>query len=161
MRKMADRMYDTVTIDKDFFASRFEDPVKFTAFAIPVYMYNQGVSTKYTVNLVLFYMTVKALGTEIHEKFKESIQFSRDLGCFALTELSHGSNVRGIQTTATYDQATDEFIINTPNDLAMKFWIGGAGKSATISAVFANLIINGKNEGLHVFIVPLRNKANY
>jgi acyl-CoA oxidase len=69
--------------------------------------------------------------------------------------------VRGIQTTATYDQLTDEFIINTPDDTAMKFWIGGAAKSATVSAVFANLIINGKNEGPHVFIVPLRDKKTY
>jgi len=43
----------------------------------------------------------------------------------------------------------------------MKFWIGGASKTATLSAVFANLTINGKNEGLHVFIVPLRDKKTY
>lgn len=43
----------------------------------------------------------------------------------------------------------------------MKFWIGGAAKTATISVVFANLIINGKNEGPHVFIVPLRDKHTY
>jgi acyl-CoA oxidase len=56
---------------------------------------------------------------------------------------------------------TDEFVINTPDDTAMKFWIGGAAKSATVAAVFANLILNGKNEGPHVFVVPLRNKNNY
>lgn len=43
----------------------------------------------------------------------------------------------------------------------MKFWIGGASKSATVSAVFANLIVGGKNEGPHVFIVPLREKKTY
>jgi acyl-CoA oxidase len=60
-----------------------------------------------------------------------------------LTELAHGSNVRGILTTAHYDDNTKEFIINTPGDEAMKFWIGGAAKSANVAAVFAQLYIDG------------------
>ncbi len=31
----------------------------------------------------------------------------------------------GIETTAVYDKATREFIINTPTPTAAKFWIGG------------------------------------
>ena len=135
--------------------------MRFNAVAIPVYTYNQGISTKYTVNIVLYYKTVKTLGTAIHDCFVDDMKSGKELGCFALTELSHGSNVRGIGTTATYDIVKDEFIINTPNDLAMKFWIGGAAKTSTIAAVFANLIIEGKNEGPHVFLVPLRDRKTY
>jgi len=50
--------------DMQQYIEKFENPVKFNAIAIPVYTYNQGLSTKYTVNLVLFYMTVLNLGTE-------------------------------------------------------------------------------------------------
>lgn len=78
-----------------------------------------------------------------------------------MTEVGHGSNVRGILTTATYDQEAKEFILNTPSKEGMKFWIGGAGKTATICVVFAQLVVNGKNEGPHSFIVPLRCKKTH
>ena len=81
-----------------------------------------------------------------------------DIGCFALTELAHGSNVKDIQTTAVFDSQSGEFILNTPTDMAMKFWIGNAGEIANTSVVFAQLLINDKNYGVHGFIVPLRNK---
>lgn len=70
-----------------------------------------------------------------------------------MTELGHGSNVRGIQTTATYDKKTHEFVLNTPEYKAMKFWIGGAGKSSNTSSVFAQLYIDGKCYGPHAFLV--------
>ena len=37
------------------------------------------------------------------------------------TELGHGSNVRGIETTATFVRETDEFEINTPSLSAVPF----------------------------------------
>ena len=75
MKRMGERMEPIFNGDMENYVNKFEDPVKFNAIAIPVYMYNMGMSTKYTVNLVLFYMTVKYLGTAIHDKFKESIKF--------------------------------------------------------------------------------------
>lgn len=83
------------------------------------------------------------------------------IGCFAMTELAHGSNVAGLETTATFDPETDEFVIHTPSVSATKWWIGGAAQSATHSAVFAQLVINGKRHGVKTFMVPLRNPSSF
>ena len=104
------------------------------------------------------YKTIDNLGTDAHNEWKERIETFKDTSCFALTELGHGSNVKGIMTTATYDHAREEFIINTPCKEAMKFWIGGAAKTSNVCVCFAQLIVNGKNEGPHAFIVPLRDR---
>jgi len=82
-------------------------------------------------------MTITNLGTDIHDDWRKRCEDGTDIGCFALTELGHGSNVRGILTTATYDRKQKEFILNTPSNKAMKFWIGGAGNTSNTSAVFA------------------------
>jgi acyl-CoA oxidase len=79
------------------------------------------------VSFILYFKSIDNLGTEVHQKYKDRlVDAQSDVGCFALTELGHGSNVRSIQTTAHYDPKREEFILNTPSDLAMKFWIGGA-----------------------------------
>jgi acyl-CoA oxidase len=36
------------------------------------------------------------------------------IGTYAQTELGHGTFIRGLETTATYDPAAKEFIINSP-----------------------------------------------
>lgn len=88
--------------------------------------------------------TIKNLGTEKHKPYVERAAKLEDLGCFCLTELSHGSNVQGIKTTAHYDPATREFILNTPSDEDIKFWIGNLAKTAHMGVVFAQLYTLGK-----------------
>jgi acyl-CoA oxidase len=78
-------------------------------------------------------------------------------GCFGMTEIGHGSFVRGLETTATYDPATRCFDVHTPRLEATKWWIGGAAKTATHCAVFAQLVMpDGSRPGVHTFVVPLR-----
>ena len=80
-------------------------------------------------------------------------------GCFAMTELGHGSNVAGIETTAIYDEKSKEFVLNTPGTDASKSWIGGAGQHGKLSAVFAQLTVGGVPRGVHVFAVRIRDDA--
>eukprot|EP00013_Stygamoeba_regulata_P023642 CAMPEP_0177643802 /NCGR_PEP_ID=MMETSP0447-20121125/8342_1 /TAXON_ID=0 /ORGANISM="Stygamoeba regulata, Strain BSH-02190019" /LENGTH=702 /DNA_ID=CAMNT_0019146107 /DNA_START=165 /DNA_END=2273 /DNA_ORIENTATION=+ len=122
-------------------------------------LYDPNWSTRIAVHYGLFGGAIYGQGTdEQRELYAEDIQTLRIVGCFAMTELGHGSFVRGIETTATYDIPTQQFIINTPTETATKWWIGGAAHTCTHSVVFAQLYIKGKNYGVHSFICQLRNK---
>ncbi|KAI8991758.1 acyl-CoA dehydrogenase/oxidase C-terminal [Mycotypha africana] len=92
---------------------------------------------------------------------KGALSLSKFVGCFAMTELGHGSNVPGLETTATFDEGADQFVIHTPTLTATKWWIGGAAHSATHAAVFAQLIVKGKRYGTKCFVVPLRDPKTY
>jgi len=77
-------------------------------------------------------------------------------GSYCQTELGHGSNVRNIETTATFDKDNDEFVINSPTVSSTKYWIGATGVWATHGIVVARLIIDGKDYGNHLFLTQLR-----
>ncbi|XP_061534710.1 peroxisomal acyl-coenzyme A oxidase 1 isoform X2 [Phycodurus eques] len=78
------------------------------------------------------------------------------LGTYAQTELGHGTHLRGLETTATYDPATQEFILNSPTVSSIKWWPGGLGKTSNHAIVLAQLYTRGNCHGLHAFIVPIR-----
>ncbi len=124
-------------------------------------MYVDGSLTiKFGVQFGLFGGSIQKLGTKKHhDKYLEDAGSASLLGCFAMTETGHGSNVRGIKTTATYDKKTDNIIIQTPGQNDNKEYIGNALHSK-MASVFAQLIVDGKNEGVHAILVPLRNEKH-
>jgi acyl-CoA oxidase len=111
--------------------------------------------------LNLYAKTIINLGTSKHRKYIEDAFNFNDIGCFGLTELGHGSNTRDLLTTADYNHITREFILNTNQDIGMKFWIGAAAHLANMAVIWAQLCIDGKSYGIHAFLVPIRNKSDH
>ena len=83
------------------------------------------------------------------------------IGCYVQTELGHGSNVAGLETTATFDKDKDEFVIHTPHIKATKFWPGGLGKVCTHAVMFARMKIDGNDYGPQPFFCPIRSRADH
>lgn len=132
------------------------DMRKFALFEV-IGMYDHSLAIKLGVHFFLWGGAIQFFGTKRHhDKWLRDTETYTTKGCFAMTELGHGSNVRGIETVTTYDASTGEFVINTPCDSAQKYWIGGAANHATHTIVFSQLNINGSNQGVHAFIAQLR-----
>lgn len=129
------------------------------AFIFENLMYVDGSLTiKFGVQFGLFGGSIQKLGTKYHhDKYLTDAGSATLLGCFAMTETGHGSNVRGIKTTATYDKENDCIVIHTPGKNDNKEYIGNALDSK-MASVFAQLIVNGKNEGVHAILVPVRDE---
>ncbi|KAE9613133.1 putative acyl-CoA oxidase [Lupinus albus] len=109
------------------------------------------------VHWEMFLPAIKAQGTD--EQQKQWVPLANKMkiiGCYAQTELGHGSNVRGLETTATFDPKTDEFVLNSPTLSSTKWWPGGLAKIATHALAHARLIIDDKDYGVHAFLVQLR-----
>ncbi len=122
-------------------------------------LYDFSLVVKFGVQFGLFGMSVYFLGTERHhKKYLQKIGTLELPGCFAMTETGHGSNVKGILTTATYVHATKSFTIHTPVPEARKEYIGNAACHGQMATVFAKLILEEKDYGVSAFLVPLRDK---
>ncbi|MEL4152111.1 acyl-CoA dehydrogenase family protein [Corynebacterium bovis] len=103
---------------------------------------------------------VENLGTERHVPLIKDIIDLRVLGCFGMTERGHGSDVQSLETTATYDPETQEFIVNSPTPSSEKWFIGNAARDARMAAVFCQLHTPGEEEshGVHCLVVPIRDE---
>jgi acyl-CoA oxidase len=125
-------------------------------------MSDLSLMVKAGVQWGLFGRAIENLGTERHhEAYVRKIIELELLGCFAMTETGHGSDVQSLETTATFDRVNDEFVIHSPTKTSRKDYIGGAAETATMAAVFAQLVTAGPGEeptshGVHCFVVQLR-----
>ena len=118
-----------------------------------------SLAIKFGVQFGLFGGSILNLGTACHhEKYLRQVGTLALPGCFAMTELGHGSNVRDIETVARYDRETREFIIHTPTESARKDYIGNAARHGRMATVFAQLEIDDESYGVHAFLTPIRDE---
>ncbi|MFI9187567.1 acyl-CoA dehydrogenase family protein [Streptomyces goshikiensis] len=116
-----------------------------------------SVLVKVGVQFGLFGGAILQLGTgRHHAAYLPDLITGELMGCFAMTETGHGSNVQALGTVARYDTASREFVITTPGDHARKDYIGNAARHAELAVVFAQLEVDGRSQGVHAFVVPIR-----
>ncbi|KAL1918601.1 uncharacterized protein VTP21DRAFT_2623 [Calcarisporiella thermophila] len=128
-------------------------------------LYAMSYSTEHVpifLHFSAFIPVIISQGTdEQQDEWLPLAESCRIIGAYAQTELGHGSNVQGLETTATYIPETDEFELDSNSFTGAKWWIGGIGLLGTHAVVQAKLILKGKNYGPHVFIAPLRSLEDH
>ena len=118
-----------------------------------------SVNIKSGVQFGLFGGAVTNLGTAWHhDTFLADITSLKLLGCYAMTELGHGSDVSGIETTITYVAETDEYEVHSETESATKAYIGNAARDGRMAVVYGQLLVRGKNHGVHAILVPIRDE---
>ncbi|CAI2361192.1 unnamed protein product [Moneuplotes crassus] len=126
--------------------------------------YGVSYNSAYAFNVHhgMFTAIINILGSkEQVEKYYEKACSEEIIGCYAQTEVGHGSDVQGLMTTATFDRENQEFILHSPNVKSYKFWPGELGLSCTHAVVFARLIIDGDDYGVNVFFAPIRDEVTH
>jgi len=108
------------------------------------------------VQLGLFGGSLYFLGTDRHRALLHDVASLKMLGCFAMSEVGHGSNVAELETVARYDHETRELVLHTPRESARKDWIGGAAVDARFATVFTQLEVDGQSHGVHAVLVRIR-----
>ncbi|CAJ1455961.1 unnamed protein product, partial [Effrenium voratum] len=115
-----------------------------------------GFGIRFTVQFNLFAGTIIALGNTKQVASLQEMQAQGTLGCFCLTEKLAGVNSGlVVNTTCTWDETKQMFLLHCPDEGAHKNWIS-QGLSADLAVVVANLIVKGKALGPHGFLMQMR-----
>ncbi|MFT4296563.1 MAG: acyl-CoA dehydrogenase [Micropruina sp.] len=116
-----------------------------------------SVAIKSGVQHGLFGGAIAGLGSPAQqERFLDDAIHLRLLGCFAMTERGHGSDVASLETTIGYDPDAGEFVVHSPRETSAKTYIGNAAQHGRMAAVFGQLVVDGVGRGVHCILVPIR-----
>src|SRR5271167_3489727 len=125
-----------------------ENVPKFMAAFETLAFHDISLVIKLAVQFGLFAGSIQQLGSEYHhQKYLPDAAAAKLMGCFAMTEIGHGSNVKDLETTAIYDGGSDCFVLYSPTYSAGKNFIGNAAEYVRFATVFAQLGLNGVDNG--------------
>ncbi|EEB20498.1 Acyl-coenzyme A oxidase 1, peroxisomal, putative [Pediculus humanus corporis] len=116
----------------------------------------------FTLHYVMFIPTILGQGTLQQQAHWVGRAWNKEIiGTYAQTELGHGTFIRGLETTAHYDEKKKEFVLNSPTLTSYKWWPGGLGQTANYAVVVAQLYTKNECHGIHPFIVQLRHEKTH
>ncbi|KAK4555009.1 hypothetical protein LTR86_007775 [Recurvomyces mirabilis] len=118
----------------------------------------------YMVHYAMFITTIREQGDEQQKAYwMPKIDAMDVIGCYAQTELGHGSNVKGLECEARWDPKTKEFVLHSPYISSSKWWNGTMGRTANHAIVVAQLKVPKSSDsmdyvdyGPHPFVVQIR-----
>ena len=134
-------------------------PIRNFAITIVTFAYDMSLLIKAGVHFGIYADAIEYIGTSKHHPVLQEAFAFDNIGCFGLTELGHGSNVSAVETTAVFCKETRKFTLNSPTPTSAKWWIGGAGKTSHKSVIFAQMYVDGVNQGPQAFLIDIRNKS--
>ncbi len=112
---------------------------------------------KYGVQFGLWGGSVFFLGTPAQQqRYLPKVATLEYPGCFAMSEVGHGSNVADLETVVRWSGQKKCFVLHTPGESARKDWAGNAALHARFATVFAQLEVGAERHGVHAFVVPIR-----
>ncbi|RVE50662.1 hypothetical protein evm_004694 [Chilo suppressalis] len=114
------------------------------------------------LHYMMFMPAILSLATTEQQEYWLSKAWDcKIIGSYAQTELGHGTFIRGLETIATYDATTKEFVLHSPTITSYKWWPGGIGHTANYSIVVAQLYTKGECHGIHWFMVQVRDEETH
>lgn len=136
--------------------SKGGDPFEFQCLGYELGLFDFNLMMRYGLQFGFVMRAVGRLGSDSQQHWLDRIQSMETVTCLAMTEEAHGSNVRALRTVARYQNG--EYLLSNTEPGAAKNWVAG-GLSSDTALVFAQLQVGNEEQGVHAFLVPLRDQS--